>query len=757
MKKHIKEIIIFLIQLIEMYEFRNMDIDEANPLKKIIDIISINKFVKTDYGNTPVSEIVRTIPLQRYELVLENGNRIECADTHIVYCKEHTPKIIVDLNDDDEVLTTSGLSKVKHVKKLRGKLSMFDLTIGGPEPSYYTNNILSHNTISAAIVILHYVLFHNDKSVMIVANKGKTVIEIISKIKGIYKLVPFFLKTGIINWNEKSIAFENGCRIQTENRTKEPSIGFTIDFLYLDEFAKVPDNIVESYYGAIVPTVSSVNNSKIIITSTPDGYNLFHKLLIGAEKDEQDPDKNMYEAMRVYWYQVKGRRDVRIFPLAYKLKEYGITREDIEKYLQDLQMETYDLDLNNKLQIMVKWDIDFEPTYISSIRGLRMDINGVQVPLTDICIITNWQEEETKLIGGDDMFNQEYDLKFMTGDKMLFSSEQMEKFNRDAEDFKFIQFPELEKRMTLPYNNLRWLTGKPDIFDPAKMREYHICAAVDLGEGLSQDYSVINIFRLMPKSKEMIEKTHTNLNNIYEFFKLEQIGMFRSNNWSIDEVAEIFYTIMFEMMDQEKVKVVLEYNTYGATFLSELLHVFDDDNDFANGMFLRYKHKKDDKMSKIGMKLSSGENEASKKLLVKSLQKAVRKQLIIIRNSANVGEITTFTKKVTAAGNFTYQASTGHDDMMMTLVDLSSIFAHVQFKNMIDDMYSNIDQVVRNLIEKHLVGKKNDDKIDYKGSVNARKNVYGNGNNNKLGSSYGNTQKFRPNIPPTRNTNPWNR
>jgi len=173
MKKHIKEIIIFLIQLIEMYEFRNINKDEKNSLKKIIDIISIKKFVKTDYGNTPVSEIVRTIPLQRYELELENGNKIECADTHIVYCKDHTPKIVVDLNTDDEVITTTGLSKVKHVKKLRGKLSMFDLTIDGPEPSYYTSNILSHNTISAAIVILHYILFHNDKSVMIVANKEK--------------------------------------------------------------------------------------------------------------------------------------------------------------------------------------------------------------------------------------------------------------------------------------------------------------------------------------------------------------------------------------------------------------------------------------------------------------------------------------------------------------------------------------------------------------------------------------------------------
>jgi len=607
-------------------------------------------------------------------------------------------------------------------------------------------------TISAAIVILHYVLFHNDKSVMIVANKGKTVIEIITKIKGIYKLVPFFLKAGINNWNEKSLTFENGCRIQTENRTKEPSIGFTIDFLYLDEFAKVPDNIVEAYYGAVVPTVSSVNNSKIIITSTPDGYNLFHKLLIGAEKEEEDPEKNMYEAMRVYWYQVDGRRDVNIFPLAYRLKEYGITREYIENYLKNLGMKLYEKDMNNRKMIMVKWDIDDEKTHIAGIRGMRLNINGAEVPLTEICKITNWQEEETKLIGGHDMFNQEYDLQFITGDKMLFSSEQMEKFKRDSQDFQYLQFKELDKRLNLPYTNLKWLKGRPDIFDINKLKEYHIVTAVDLGEGLSQDYSVINIFRLMPKSKELIEKTHENLNNIYEFFYLEQIGMFRSNNWSIDEVAELFYVVFFELFENEKCKSVLEYNTYGSKFLAELIHVFDDDNDFSNGMFLRYKHRKDDKMLKIGMKITGGENEASKKLLVKSLQMAIKKQLMTIHNSLNVNEITTFTKKITPGGNFTYACSTGHDDTVMTLVDLASVFTHVQYKNMIDDMYSNLDNIIKSLIDKYLVGKAPEDSIKYKETSKIRKQVMNRPRG--LQSQYGNTQKFRPNIP-NMGGNPW--
>jgi len=155
----------------------------------------------------------------------------------------------------------------------------------------------------------------------------------------------------------------------------------------LDEFAKVPDNIVKAYYGAVVPTVSSVNNSKIIITSTPDGFNLFHDLLIGAEKEEEDPEKNMYEAMRVYWYQVDGRRDVNIYPLAYRLKEYGIDREFIINYLKNLGINVYEQEINGKEMIMTKWDIDDEKTYIAGIRGLRLNINGAEIPLPEICKI----------------------------------------------------------------------------------------------------------------------------------------------------------------------------------------------------------------------------------------------------------------------------------------------------------------------------------------------------------------------------------
>src|SRR5690606_12618238 len=89
------------------------------------------------------------------------------------------------------------------------------------------------------------------------------------------------------------------CKIKTTATTKTAAIGNTVDLLYLDEFAHVPSNIAEDFYRSIYPTVSAIKNSKIIITSTPNGYNLFWKILNGAERPLGDKEKNTFASKRV--------------------------------------------------------------------------------------------------------------------------------------------------------------------------------------------------------------------------------------------------------------------------------------------------------------------------------------------------------------------------------------------------------------------------------------------------------------------------
>ena len=679
--KFIVSIIYFIIQLIERHEFRNFNPNEDDILKKFVNTIFLKDelLVQTDYGFVPVTEINITQPFQRYKLELENGLSLEGADTHIVYCKGHEPKILIDLSTDDYVLTNNGQSRVKSIKKLKGKISMFDLSIDTPEMSYYTNDILSHNTVSAAIVILHFVMFNDDKGCMIVANKGKTVKEIIRKIKDIYKLLPFFLKKGVTNWSETQVSFENNSRIQTENRTKEPSIGFTIDLLYLDEFAHIPDNFIRDYYGAIVPVVSSINNSRIIITSTPNGYNMFWELITAAELPDDDPMKNPYTAMSVYWNQVDGREDTKIKILDFKTKKYGLSKSTILREIREkYDITLYKRHVGDDIIDCVKYDVEDEKTYIDNIRKIR--INGI--PLQEFAIVSNWQEEETKLIGSAEKFDQEYGLHFVTGDKILFNKETIDLLKSKQLPFDYIDFPQF-KKLNIPYESLKFVRDI-DLFNYLRAKEYYSVISIDLSEGLAKDYSVLNIFRIMLRDKKEIEKYK--YDNLYDLFKIEQIGLFRNNIYSIREVAHIFYLIAFELLDPERVKAVLEYNTYGAEFLAHLPNVFDGENNYSNSIFLRYKHNKEDIIGKIGLKL----NKDKHLIIDKEFQQSIRNKRMILHSDININEITTFSKHETNAGNITYKAESGNDDVVMSTVTLSTCFDTIGFKNLID-LYVNND------------------------------------------------------------------
>lgn len=598
-------------------------------------------------------------------------------------------------------------------------------------------------TVSASIVILHYVSFQEDKGVMVVANKGATTIEIIEKIKSIYKSLPFFLKRGIVNWNLSNITFDNGCQIKTEKRTKEPAIGFTIDLLYLDEFAHIPENYIVPYYTAVVPIVSAIKNSKIIITSTPKGLNLFHKLLIESELPEDDPNWNGYRSLRVFWWQLKGKRDTKIFFNEKKLKKYRLTKTELKKFLTEQKYEIYEERENNLNGIFVKHHPNDELTQIAYIRNLRYN----ELPLSELGMITNWEEQQTKLIGGEDGFKQEYDLHFLTGNKMLFDSNLLEKMMEDKLEFSYQNIPKFNDKLKFPYNNLTFVKGQSYLFDMKKVKDYHIFISIDLGEGLGHDYSVINIFRVLPKTSEELKYFQKRIDGMYDYFKLEQIGMFKSNIYSVKELALILYMIVFELFNDDKVKIVLERNVYGDELIAHIPHVFDDNNKYSSHVFLRYKHNIEQKTSRMGIKVNR-----NKLSLIKDYQLQTRKGNIIIRHLNTITELSTFTKHETASGLITYKGESGHDDQAMTVILLGTIFNHIGWKNCIEEyMLENKDN--RSIIDgefKQLVDEYQEDVGDISTFKISYKKIYNKNYNPKIQKKIGFGGKVAPPVFPTR-------
>ena len=159
-------------------------------------------------------------------------------------------------------------------------------------------------TICSSIFIAWYSVFNFDKNSLILSNKGATTREIIDKGKTILEHLPFFIKPGTLKWDVFNSKFDNGCRIIGQTTTKKAAIGFTIHLLFMDEFAHIPANFVNTFYENVYPTVSASSNSKVIITSTPNGFNKFYDIYTAADKGLSE-----YVPFRVDWWDVPGRDD----------------------------------------------------------------------------------------------------------------------------------------------------------------------------------------------------------------------------------------------------------------------------------------------------------------------------------------------------------------------------------------------------------------------------------------------------------------
>jgi hypothetical protein len=716
MFKFFRNLIIYfikvLIELIENFEYRKLSLDEDDISKKILNSMILSDLkVKTDTGYESVSNIHITQPYKHY-IVKTKDFELVCADNHILFDENFKEVFTKDLKVGDLIQTENGLQSIEVIKKENFKSSMFDLTVDHPNHRFYTNGILSHNTITSSITILHFVLFNNNKTVLVTANKLDTATEILEKIKEIYQGLPFFLQQGVRKWNDKFMSFENKSRIKGFATTKTASIGNTADFLYLDEFAYLPDNIAEKFYKSVFPTVSNIDNSKIIITSTPNGYNLFHQLLTDAEKPEGE--KSSYTAKRVYWWQVPKRFVTYIRLNAKKTEHFNIEPSDVLESMRisfpnNISELAYDKELN-------KWVVNVYNSEECQEEDIaRQSVNGVR--LVELGEITTWKKQTIKDIGGEEAFNQEFDLRFINSSRSLLDEGLIKELNDNKKVYEWKEIKEMDEKLRFSYKDLKWNPDE-EVYNERMRKEYQVILSVDISEGLGQDYSVINIFKLKSKPINIIENQFKNYRNIIDFIQLEQIGMFRSNIISVKELSELFYLLVFEHFDPDMVKVVLEVNTFGYEFLAHLPNVFEGNNNYGSSVFFRFNHRVDAIEEKIGLKV--GEN---KNLMVKDYQEILQSRGIKITNPENIEEMTTFIKHTTNAGNVTYKADGNkNDDTVMTIINITPIFNKNDFRTMVENYFDNInDSVLKNRVDEILNRISYEEGVDYKQLLEIRR------------------------------------
>ena len=270
--------------------------------RKFIDSIPLTDIdIWTDTGWQPASVIHKTVEYVEWILKTEN-HELTCADTHIVFLENGSEVYVKDLVPGDKIKTESGSEEVISIIETDRSSHMYDITVDSDDHRFYTNGILSHNTTTVAALLLWYILFNENFKIAILANKEKQSREILSRIQLAFEHIPHWLQQGVVEWNKGNIELENGSKILSSSTSSTAIRGDSFNLIYLDEFAFVPSNMQDEFFASVYPTISSGQTSKVLITSTPNGMNMFYKIWTDSEER-----RNNYVRVSVHWSDVPGR------------------------------------------------------------------------------------------------------------------------------------------------------------------------------------------------------------------------------------------------------------------------------------------------------------------------------------------------------------------------------------------------------------------------------------------------------------------
>ena len=216
---------------------------------------------------------------------------IKCANDPVYFCNKYIKVKTLDKGIMPFELYDYQQKFVDSIHKNRFVISKW------PRQSGKSTSVIGY--------ICHYVTFNQSVSVAILANRLKTAKdELYSKLQLAYENLPQFLQQGVVEWNKTSLKLENGSRVICDATSSSAIRGGSFNFLLLDEYAFLPSHVAEEFYSSTYPTISAGTTTKLVIVSTPNGMNHFHKLWVDANRSEGHKLKNKFIPIEVSWRDV---------------------------------------------------------------------------------------------------------------------------------------------------------------------------------------------------------------------------------------------------------------------------------------------------------------------------------------------------------------------------------------------------------------------------------------------------------------------
>jgi hypothetical protein len=213
---------------------------------------------------------------------------LRCADDPIYFIESYCKIVTLDHGLQPFKLYDCQKNKVKIIHENRKVILMEGRQQG--------------KTTTSAAYILWYTLFQGSKTVAILANKATAAREVLYRYQIMYENLPTWLQQGVTTWNKGDIALENGSIVFTAATSASGIRGKSVNLLYVDEAAIIPNNVAEQFFTSVYPTISAGETTKILLSSTPLGYNHFWKFWNDAEND-----RNGFVNLFIPYWDIPGR------------------------------------------------------------------------------------------------------------------------------------------------------------------------------------------------------------------------------------------------------------------------------------------------------------------------------------------------------------------------------------------------------------------------------------------------------------------
>lgn len=288
-----------------------------------------------------------------------------------------------------------------------------------------------------------------------------------------------------------------------------------------------------------------------------------------------------------------------------------------------------------------------------------------------------WHRKTAANLGGEEAFQKQFGTSFDITGNTLINAKKIRKISATAEEFQPIDMPG-----QIYSECFKWKTS--EIHDIEDLRKMYLTMTIDLAEGIGQDSDIMNIHQL--KWDKELEKTYC-----------ETIGVCEINDITVPVFAEVVVDFVSRYCDMNNIILSFESNTFGSLFYKSITSYTDKNPNLLwdSGILARYEKdmfsdSKDISKTQItGSKYMLGfkVTYASKKAACKIYKLYFEDNLIRNIYTKYITQMENFSD---LSGNGSYEATYGHDDIIMAEVQQAALMQTLKYKLLQESFESSL-------------------------------------------------------------------